>query len=188
MPMIKTSLDRSVVPLADLHEADYNPRNITPKARAGLDASLTRWGLVQDIVVNRRTVALGFDADELTIVGGHRRVDALKAHGVSEVPVTFVDLTPAEEIALNVSLNNPLIAGEYDYSALALIVEALKTEGADLEAIRLAEILRPAKQVEFEVAPSYTYSVIVDFKNEIEQSSFLKECEKVGHRCRLLIS
>jgi ParB-like chromosome segregation protein Spo0J len=143
--MIRTDLQRAVLPLDALKDADYNPRTITPAAVAGLEASLERFGLVQDIVVNRRTATLGFPPDQLgyVIVGGHQRVNALKVNGAVDTPVTFVDLTPTEEVALNVTLNNELVSGQFNTKKLGDLLDALRSEGADLEAIRLNELCPP---------------------------------------------
>jgi DNA modification methylase len=107
-------VERSVESIASLKQAPYNPRKISDKAMAGLRASLDRWGIVQDVVVNRRTGH---------IVGGHQRVAALKAAGVKEAPVCWVDLDETEEKALNVALNNPHIGGEFDDTLQALLAE-----------------------------------------------------------------
>ncbi len=47
-------VERRVVSLDTLARATYNPRRIDKAERAGLAASLDRFGLVQEIVVNRR--------------------------------------------------------------------------------------------------------------------------------------
>lgn len=93
-----------VVPLAELKGAPYNPREISPAALAGLKASIKRFGLVQPIVVNRRTGL---------IVGGHQRVRAMLDAGEVEALVLEVDLPAGEEKALNLALNSPHISGEW---------------------------------------------------------------------------
>ena len=117
------SLERGTAKLSDLKAAPYNPRKISPAALKGLQASIERFGVVQDIVVNRRS---GF------VVGGHQRVAALKVAGVKEVPVCWVDLDEPEEKALNVALNNPHISGEFDDSLQALLAEIQDGIGPDL--------------------------------------------------------
>jgi len=114
---------RSVELLSSLKQAPYNPRKISDKALKGLRASIDRWGIVQDIVVNQRS---GF------IVGGHQRVAALKVAGVKEVPVCWVDLDEPEERALNVALNNPHTAGEFASSLQTLLAEIQDGIGPEL--------------------------------------------------------
>jgi len=103
---------REIVPLARLVEAPYNPRAIDDDALHGLTASLDRFGVVQEIVANERTGH---------IVGGHQRVKALRARGVVDVPVVWVDLSDDEERALNVALNSPHISGHFTPDVRALI-------------------------------------------------------------------
>lgn len=91
--------------LEELTPADYNPRKISKKAKEGLNSSINRFGLVQTIVWNKRTG---------NIVGGHQRFDVLKEQGIETADVTVVDFAEADEVALNIALNNPAIQGEWD--------------------------------------------------------------------------
>src|SRR4051812_1397231 len=75
-----------VMRLADLKPAPYNPRRISKEAMDGLTVSLKEFGLLQDIVMNKRTGH---------IVGGHQRWRAMQAEGVTEAPVKVVDWTIA---------------------------------------------------------------------------------------------
>ena len=83
-----------------------NPRRMTDAARAGLGASIGRFGYVQLPVYNDETAQL---------VGGHQGVNELLDRGLedSEVPVVVGSWSPAEQVAMNATLNNPAIAGEY---------------------------------------------------------------------------
>ena len=67
--------------LSDLTPADYNPRQISDRALSGLRESVTRFGLVQPIIVNERTG---------NVVGGHQRRKVLEAEGVDEVDVSVL--------------------------------------------------------------------------------------------------
>ena len=82
---------------------ERNPRAISDGAMAGLKASIKQFGIVDPFVVN----------DKLTIIGGHQRCKAAIELGYKEVPVVFVNLPPAEEKALNVTLNNQHISGTW---------------------------------------------------------------------------
>ena len=50
--MPKTDLNITTMKLADLKQADYNPRTISPAALDGLRHSVERFGLVEPIVFN----------------------------------------------------------------------------------------------------------------------------------------
>ncbi len=90
--------------VADLVPAEYNPRKISDEAMQGLTASIERFGLVQPVIWNVRTER---------VVGGHQRLKALEAQGITETDVIVVDLPKSEEKALNVALNSPAISGEF---------------------------------------------------------------------------
>ena len=133
-------MEREVVKISALKAAPYNPRQISGEALAGLSKSLERWGVVQEVVANKRT---GY------IVGGHQRVAALKKMGVKEVPVVWVDLDDVEEKALNVALNNPHISGEFDDTIAGLLTEIRDGIGPDdFESLMLDDLLPP--EVHFE--------------------------------------
>jgi DNA modification methylase len=117
-----------------LQAAAYNPRTISDAAMAGLSASLARFGCVEPVVVNVR-------GGKKTIVGGHQRVKALTAAGVKEAACVVVSLSEADEKALNVTLNNPLICGEFS-DALGDLIAGLETSlpESDLLDLRIAEL------------------------------------------------
>jgi len=132
-------MDREVVKISSLKAAPYNPRQISGEALAGLSKSLERWGVVQEVVANKRT---GY------IVGGHQRVAALKKMGVKEVPVVWVDLDDVEEKALNVALNNPHISGEFDDTIAGLLTEIRDGIGPDdFESLMLDDLLPQGEEV-----------------------------------------
>jgi ParB-like chromosome segregation protein Spo0J len=119
--------------LADLMPADYNPRTITKAARRGLKASLQRYGLASSLTWNRRTGR---------IVGGHQRAAVLREDlGIEEAAVTVVDLDETDEAALNVALNSPEIAGDFDRAKLAALLDGIQAAAADTyKALRLGTI------------------------------------------------
>ena len=124
------------MPLADLKPAPYNPRTISKASLKGLTASIKRFGLVQPIVLNKRSGL---------VVGGHQRIEALKAAGATDAPVVVVDLDENEEKALNIALNSPAISGTFTddlQPMLASLREALPHEFID---IRMDELLRDLK-------------------------------------------
>ncbi len=106
----------------DISPADYNPRTIAEEALDGLGNALDKFGLVQPLVWNERT---------RTLVGGHQRLKVLISKGVKKVTVAVVDLSETDEKALNVSLNNPAIAGQFDDGLQSLLLE-LQVNDEDL--------------------------------------------------------
>jgi DNA modification methylase len=124
------------VPIGDLNEADYNPRQMTDKQVADLTASLKEFGLVDPIIVN------GHVGRKNIIVGGHQRFKIAKILGFTEIPVVYVDLPLDQEKRLNLRLNRN--NGEWNWDALAnnFDIETLIDVGfdkADLSVFDLSE-------------------------------------------------
>lgn len=108
------------VSLEQLKPAPYNPRvELKPgdAAYERLKRSLDEFELVEPLVWNRRTGHL---------VGGHQRLAILRSRGVTEVAVSVVDLPIEREKALNVALNNPNLAGDWDLGKLSQVVAELQ--------------------------------------------------------------
>lgn len=80
-----------------------NPKNwrVHPKhQQAALKGALDSLGWIQNVIVNQRT---GF------VVDGHARIALALRHNQAEVPVTYVDLSEAEE-ALALATLDPISA------------------------------------------------------------------------------
>lgn len=90
------------IPIEEINPATYNPRAISEESLQGLKASLTRFGMVDPLVVNTKTGNL---------VGGHQRFRAACELGWKKVAVVHVNISLVEEKALNVTLNNQRISG-----------------------------------------------------------------------------
>jgi DNA modification methylase len=98
------------VEASKLKHALYNPRKISDKAMADLTESITRYGLVDPILVNSHSDR------NMIVIGGHQRLKAAKALGYKTVPVVYLQLDEARERELNLRLNRN--AGEWDFELL----------------------------------------------------------------------
>lgn len=105
--------------ISELVPADYNPRTITDKARMGLSNSIDTFGLVQPIIYNKRTS---------NIVGGHQRLSDLIVKGVKETDVVELDISIAEEKALNIALNSQTIQGNFDQDLLTSLIKDISID------------------------------------------------------------
>lgn len=120
------------IKLADVKPAAYNPRRqLKPgeKEYEALKASISRWSLVEPLVVNLRTGNL---------VGGHQRYNVLLDLGYTSAEVSVVDLDEKEEKLLNVALNK--IKGQWDYSRLEEIFQEYELEEAKVTGFTGQEI------------------------------------------------
>jgi ParB-like chromosome segregation protein Spo0J len=108
------------IDVAQLHPAPYNPRITLQPGDPGWDKlarSLREFDLVQPIVWNRRT---GHG------VAGHQRLAVLKHSGLTAVDCVVVDLPLAREQALNVTLNNASVGGNWDGEKLVDLLTELE--------------------------------------------------------------
>lgn len=163
--------------LDDLVPAPYNPRKISRAAMKGLRASLKRFGLVQPIVWNKRS---GY------IVGGHQRVAALRESGVVEADVIVVDLDEKDERALNVTLNNPKISGDFSDEVEALLLDLREQDAAMMHELRLDALLPPESDDESEQLYATKFEVIVTVQSESEQRDLYEKLKADGWKVRVL--
>lgn len=119
------------VKLADVKPFDGNPRVMSDKAMSGLVNSLSEFGYVEPIVWNKRTGR---------IVGGHQRYKAMVERGVEEAEMVVVDFDDADELAANLSLNNPYIEGVWNDDMAAQLISSLAGEGGLLSSLNLDEL------------------------------------------------
>jgi ParB-like chromosome segregation protein Spo0J len=108
---------------SEIHGAEYNPRLISDTARKKLKAKIKKFGMVQPIIINKRT---------MNIVGGHQRVSIMDELSRGEdypLKAAVIDVDEKTEVEINVFLNNPSAMGEWDTDMLA----AIHTEFPELD-------------------------------------------------------
>jgi len=174
----------------DVKPAKYNPRKISDSAFEGLKESLKKFGLVDPLIVNTRTGVL---------VGGHQRLKAAEAVGMKTVPVVEIDLSPAEEKALNITLNNQAISGEYS-EGIAELLEEIQSEFGDdymsqlnLDSQSLVQALESSISQDDEFEPTFKddkekkpgdLKLIVVFQNDIDQAELFDELKDRGYEVK----
>lgn len=113
-----------VIDIDKLNPAKYNPRvDLKPgdPEYEKLKRSIKEFGYVEPIVWNKRTG---------NVVGGHQRLKILKEEGYKKVKVSVVELSEAQEKALNIALNK--ISGDWDKEKLHQIFKELQ-EDVDID-------------------------------------------------------
>ena len=113
-----------VLPISVLKPAEYNPRKkLKPgdKEYQKIKNSIEEFGFADPLVVN----------SDMTIIGGHQRLNVAIDLGYTEVPCAVVDVDKTREKALNIALNK--ITGEWDEQMLADLLTDLKEADYDLD-------------------------------------------------------
>ncbi len=95
----------------ELIGAEYNPRELTDKQHKQLRDSLTRFGIVDPVIVNNHP-----DRKDI-IIGGHQRTRVWEEMGNDTIPTVELSLTLDQEKELNVRLNKN--TGQFDMDMLA---------------------------------------------------------------------
>lgn len=109
--MSTTKLAIVQVATKELKPSLYNPRKWSEEAIGQLTESITKFGLVDPILVNSAENRMNI------VIGGHFRLKIAKELGFKEVPVVYLDISDeAKEKELNIRLNKNL--GDWDYGML----------------------------------------------------------------------
>ena len=95
-----------------LKPCDYNPRRWNAEAAKDLKNSITKYGIVDPLLVNSAPARKGI------VIGGHFRLSVIKELGYTEVPVVYINIPDIEkEKELNIRLNRNV--GEFNWDLLA---------------------------------------------------------------------
>ena len=112
------------IKISQLRPAEYNPRkDLKPgdSEYEKLKKSLTEFGLVEPLVVNK----------DMTVIGGHQRLKVLGDTGHKDIPCVIVDLDKEHEKALNIALNK--ISGGLDNEKLADLLKEINLSDLEVE-------------------------------------------------------
>lgn len=179
------------VPVSALTPSPYNPRRISDEALSGLRSSIKRFGLVVPILVNKN----------YQVIGGHQRLRIVKESGVKETTVVVVDLPEHEEKALNITLNNSAVMGEFIEEDLSELLETLGNTDTELYAsLRLdafsdADLHDLTESADQEAQPALTkqcnndappsFSLIVEVDSPEEQEDLYNRLHAEGYNVRV---
>lgn len=101
-----------------LSASEYNPRKWGSEDKKQLKESITRFGVVDPLIVN------GAEERKNIVIGGHFRLECLKELGHQEVAVVYINIPDIEkERELNLRLNRN--QGEFDLDLLAQFDESI---------------------------------------------------------------
>ena len=110
--------------ISELKAAKYNPRKKLEKtddSNKRITASIEEFGFIDPIIVN---------INNMTVVGGHQRLEILKELNYEEVECVVVNLDDKQEKRLNLSLNKN--SGFWDNTKLEELFEELNLSEEEL--------------------------------------------------------
>lgn len=161
-------MDLKIVKIKDLKMAEYNPRKPIKKDSElyiSLRKSIETFGYILPIVINK----------DMTIIGGHQRVQVLKDLKIKECNAVVVELPKIKEKLLNLALNK--ITGHWDLQELKNILQSLEEAEIDLEITGFTqdEYEKLVKEFNFED------EIFSGENKELDAGDF--EDEKFDHTC-----
>lgn len=131
MVMLKNKWQTKVIKLCDVIPQKNNPRSISDNSLSGLKASIRRFGLVELLIINERTMHL---------IGGHQRYSILLESGVLEAPMIVVNMSLEDELAASLTMNNTEIEGDFDDPVLELMSRVEKDLPDLFHAVKLNDL------------------------------------------------
>lgn len=109
---LRRDISVTYIKVSDLNPAVYNPRKHDKQSADQLKESITKFGLVDPLIVNEAPERKN------TVIGGHFRLEVAKELGFETVPVVYINIPDIEkEKELNLRLNKN--TGEWDWELLA---------------------------------------------------------------------
>ena len=130
--------------VSDLKPASWNPRIMSRHDMESLKGSLSRWGLLHNLVINKDGVVLS----------GNQRLEAAKANGLKRVPVVIFEGNEQEQRAFAVAANR--VHGDWDQPKLEALLAEMRADEFDLTSLGFTttELERMLKDFEAELPES----------------------------------
>lgn len=186
-----------LVKLSEMNPAKYNPRVMGKNAKKGLSNSIKEFGLVEPIIWNEQTG---------NIVGGHQRFAELVSKRVEQTDVVVVSLPLAKEKALNATLNNKFIQGDFVQDELDKMLHEINSKGLVME-LQLDKMISegmkdffneqgkhgemeseetPKQKKDFRKSFASKFEVVIECQDEFEQAEIFEKMKEQGYKIRLL--
>lgn len=119
----RVPLEIKRVPIASLKKDPSNARKHSEKNLKAIQSSLSRFGQVEPLVVQKSTGH---------VIGGNGRVEAMQALGIKEADVVELDLDNTQAQALGIALNRTAELAEWDEDTLGKLLHGLREDGLDI--------------------------------------------------------
>ena len=115
-------VEYKLVPIGSLHEDPKNARAHPERNKAAVRSSMTEFGQVEALVVQKGTGL---------VIGGNCRLGELLAMGATEVMVSEVDVKGKQMTKLGLALNRSAEMAEWDADALGELLAEIGREDAE---------------------------------------------------------
>ena len=157
-------------PIDSLIFAEYNPRQLSDDQYKHLKDSITRFGLVDPIIINKNK-----DRKDI-IIGGHQRVKVARTMGIKEVPCVEIDLVYDKERELNVRLNKNTGGWDYDLLNTSFEIDELLDWGFDDKELKIElEDIVEEKEEDFRTLllklPEPVYALWKQWKSKAKEAT-----------------
>ena len=158
--------ESKTLPIEELKEADYNPRQISAHDFDALKDSIRKFGFAEPILVN------GHPSRKNIVIGGHQRLRAAQELGIGQIPCFVVNLNEDLEMELNVRLNRN--HGEFDFDILANYFDAgdLLDFGFTARELDIDYTIPDDSELEDKPKKQKKYEYKLEFNNSTEQDAF----------------
>ncbi len=156
--MEKEQLKIEYISLDEIKPNEYNPKKMTEKEEKDLEKSITEFGIVDPLIINKAKGRKGI------IIGGHQRYKIYKKLNYKKVPVVWInvpDLKKEKELCLRLSKNT----GSWDWDLLINFDEdLLKEVGFEDDELLLKQELLDEKTEE--IRPYHRTHILLSFEPE----------------------
>lgn len=176
MVMLKYQWTEKEVSISDLKPYERNPRKISKESFENLKRSIKEDGYHQRIIANA----------DMTVVGGHQRLKALKEIGIDKVKI----LLPSEQIPhedfRRILVRDNLQAGEFDFDMLANDFDVDELIDWGMPEDWLPADVNDAPIEDLSSTISTSYKIEIECRDEMEQEEMFNRFQAEGLKCRIL--
>lgn len=167
----------------DLLANPLNWRVHPDEQRDLLTAVMRNYGIVQNIIVNKRTGH---------VVDGHLRVKIAMQQGVQALPVTYIDVTPEVEKSILAAFDSVGAMAVCDDVMFRVLVDDIRTfdppladalDNLDMNTLSADGGSSHGHDPD-EPGDVDKYDVVVSFRSASAQSKFVRELNRRGIKCR----
>ena len=170
-------VDHGIIKVKDILFNPWNWRFHPKHQQKVLRGALEELGWIQEVIINKRTGHL---------VDGHLRVELAARDGIVEIPVTYIDVSDAEEKKILLTLDPIAAMAIEDVKKRDELIAQLEDEDIGLitlmeELEHEARIDRSLEEIDFEELPDYPMWILLTIPVEKmpDATEFIEELRMI---------